>query len=47
MLQMNPEIVEKFEVFVGFDAIPVEFIRFFVKGSNTTNNERTSYALHF
>ena len=47
MLQIDPEIVEKFEVFVVFDAISDEFPRFFVKGSNTINNERTSYALHF
>ena len=47
MLQIDPEIVEKFEVFVVFDAISVEYPRFFVKDSNTINNERTSYALHF
>ena len=46
MLQIDPEIVEKFEVFVVFDAFSVEFPRFFVKGSNTINNERTSFALH-
>ena len=46
MLQIDPEIVEKFDVFVVFDAISVEFPRFLVKGSNTFNNERTSYALH-
>ena len=39
--------VEKFENFVVFDAISVEFPRFFVKGSNTIKNERTSFALHF
>ena len=45
MLQTDLEIVEK--VFVVFDAIFVEFPRFFVKGSKTINNERMSYALHF
>ena len=47
MLQIDPEIAEKFEVFVVFDAISVEFPRFFVKGPSTINNEKTSYALHF
>ena len=47
MLQIDLENVEKFEVFVVFDGIPVEFPRFFVKGSDTINNERTSYSLHF
>ena len=47
MLQIDPEIVEKFEGFVVFDAISVEFPKLFVKGSKTFKNERTSYALHF
>ena len=42
MLQIDTEMV----VFVVFDAISVEFPKFFVKGSNTINNERTSYAFH-
>ena len=47
MLQIDPEIVKNFEVVVIFDAISVEFPRFSVKGFNTINNEKTSYALRF
>ena len=36
MLEIDPEMV----VFVVFDAISVEYPRFFVKGSNTTTKER-------
>ena len=45
MIQIDPEIVEKFVVFVVFDAISVQFPRFFVEGSNTISNERT--AMHY
>ena len=47
MFQIDPEIGEIFEVFVVFDAISVGFPIVFVKGSNTINNGRTSYASHF
>ena len=47
MPQIDPEIVEKFHVFVVFDAISVQFPRDFVICSNTINNEKLSYAAHF
>ena len=47
MLKIDLEIAEKFEVFVVFDAISVQFPRVFVTSSMTLNNERTSYAIHF
>ena len=47
MINVDFEIVEKFEVFVVFDTISVQLLRGFVISSITLNNERTSYALHF
>ena len=47
MLKIDLEKVEKFEDFVVFDAISVQFPRVFVFSSITLNNERTSYAIHF
>ena len=50
MLQIDPECVEKIEIFIVFGAISFEFPRFFVqhnKNSNIINTERKSYALHF
>ena len=47
MPQFDPEIVEKVEFFVLFDAISVQFPRTSVKSSNTMKNERTSFALEF
>ena len=47
MLKIDLEIAEKFEGFVVFDAISVQFPRVFVNSSITLNNERTSYAIHF
>ena len=47
ILKIDLEIAEKFEVFVVFDAISVQFPRVFVNSSITLNNERTSYAIHF
>ena len=47
MLKIDLEIAEKFEVFVVFDAISVQFPRVFVNSSIMLNNERTSYAIHF
>ena len=46
MIQIDPEIVEKFDVSVVFDAISVEYARGFVIKSNTNSNKRTSYASH-
>ena len=45
--QIDHEVVEKFEVFVVFDAIRVKFPRDFVISSNKINKERTNYELHF
>ena len=47
MLKIDLETAEKFEVFVVFHAISVQFPRVFVNSSITLNNERTSYAKHF
>ena len=46
MAKIDIEIAEKFEVFVVFDAISVQFPRVFVDSSITLNNERTSYSIH-
>ena len=47
VLEIDLEVVEKFDDFVVFDAISVQFPRVFVISSITLNNERTSYAIHF
>ena len=47
VLEMDLEVVEKFDDFVVFDAISVQFPKVFVISSITLNNERTSYAIHF
>ena len=47
MINVDLEIVEKFDLFVVFDTISVQFPRGFVISSITLNNERPSYALHF
>ena len=47
MLEIDLEVVEKFDDFVVFDAISVQFPKVFVISSITLNNERTSYAIHF
>ena len=47
MLEIDLEVVEKFDDFVVFDAISAQFPKVFVISSITLNNERTSYAIHF
>ena len=47
ILKIDLEVDEKFEDFVVFDAISVQFPRVFVISSITLNNERTSYAILF
>ena len=47
VLDIDLEVVEKFDDFVVFDAISVQFPKVFVISSITLNNERTSYAIHF
>ena len=47
VLEIDLEVVEKFDDFVVFDAIAVQFPKVFVIKSITLNNERTSYAIHF
>ena len=47
VLEVDIEVVEKFDDFVVFDAISVQFPEVFVISSITTNNERTSYAIYF
>ena len=47
VLEIDLEVVEKFDDFVVFDAISVQFPKVFVISSITLNNERTSYAIHF
>ena len=47
VLEIDLEVVEKFDDFVVFDAISVQFPKVFVFSSITLNNERTSYAIHF
>ena len=47
VLEIDLEVVEKFDDFVIFDAIFVQFPKVFVISSITLNNERTSYAIHF
>ena len=41
MPSFDPEIIEKIDVFVVFDAISVQFPRDFVSSSNIINNEKT------
>ena len=47
VLEIDLEVVEKFDDFVVFDAVSVQFPKVFVINSITLNNERTSYAIHF
>ena len=47
LLEIDLEVVEKFDDFVVFDAFSVQFPKVFVISSITLNNERTSYAIHF
>ena len=47
VLEIDLEVVDKFDDFVVFDAISLQFPKVFVISSITLNNERTSYAIHF
>ena len=47
MHQIDPENVEKFDVFVVFDAISSQFPREIDMSNNIIKNERTSYAVRF
>ena len=47
VLEIDLEVVEKFDDFVVFDAISVQFPKVSVISSIPLNNERTSYAIHF
>ena len=47
VLEIDLEVVEKFDDFVVFDAISVQFPKVLFISSITLNNERTSYAILF
>ena len=47
LLQIDPEGVERFGVFVVFEAISVQFPQDYVISSNTIINERTTSAKYF
>ena len=47
VLEIDLEVVEKFDDFVVFEAISVQFPKVLVINSITLNNERTSFAIHF
>ena len=47
VLEIDLEVVEKFNDFVVFDAISVQIPKVYVISAITLSNERTSYAIHF
>ena len=47
VLEIDLEVVEKFDDFVVFDAISVQYPKVFVISSITLNNKKTSFAIHF